>query len=98
MHHLNGNGLRLQLINVLFVIFIQKSLIITMYFELLSESGMQSSSKWLCPLLRSCQMNKKGLETEHIMGHSCTRRTVTASVVCAMSETLYHSKISQRML
>ena len=31
--------------------------------------------------LRSCQINQEGLETEHVMGHSCARRTVT-SVVC----------------
>ena len=35
-------------------------------------------------------MNQQGLETEHIMGHSCARRTVN-SVVCSMSETHYHS-------
>ena len=35
-------------------------------------------------------MNQEGLETEHIMGHSCARRTVN-SVVCSMSETHYHS-------
>ena len=35
-------------------------------------------------------MNREGLKTEHIMGHSCARRTVN-SVVCSMSETHYHS-------
>ena len=43
--------------------------------------------------LRSCQMNQEGLETEHVMGHFCAWRTVT-SVVWAMSETHYLSKIS----
>ena len=38
-------------------------------------------------------MNQEGLETEHIMGHSYARRTVT-SVVCVTLETHYHSKIS----
>ena len=40
--------------------------------------------------LRSSQINQDGLETEHIMGHSCARRTVN-NVVNMMSKTHYQS-------
>ena len=40
--------------------------------------------------LRSSQINQEGLETEHIMGHSCARRTVN-NVVNMMSKTHYQS-------
>ena len=39
--------------------------------------------------LRSCQMNQEGLETEHVMGHSCARITVTMQCsVCDVRDPL----------
>ena len=40
--------------------------------------------------LRSSRINQKGLETEHIMGLSCARRTVN-SIVNTMAENHYQS-------
>ena len=40
--------------------------------------------------LRSSQVNQEGMKTEHIMGNSCTRRTVN-NTIQAMSETHHQS-------
>ena len=40
--------------------------------------------------VRSNQINQERIETEHIMGHTCSRRTVT-NVMCTMSESHFKS-------